>query len=319
MDKPPTTSADVTLWLRREALDFGYTDKIIDRMVRSGEWHRVRHGAYTSGEAWSALTATERHRLTLRAVLRNARSEAVASHVSAALEYGAPVWDIDLRSVHITRRDGKAGRKEAGVVQHRGLLTDAEVVVRSGLALTGPVRTAVDVTRLTDVEHSLVVVNGLLHAGLMTEDEFRVGCWQARRFPGALTAQLVSRLCDARIESAGESRTCHLCWSQRLPMPEPQFPVYDVDGRLLARLDFAWPELGVFLEFDGKEKYLKHRREGESVVDAVLREKRREERICELTGWRCIRVTWADLAHPELLARRIRRVLEAVAAGRSAT
>jgi len=42
----------------------------------------------------------------------------------------------------------------------------------------------------------------------------------------------------------------------------------------------------------------------------LLREKRREELICALTGWVCIRITWEDLARPHLLARRIRRILE---------
>jgi hypothetical protein len=63
------------------------------------------------------------------------------------------------------------------------------------------------------------------------------------------------------------------------------------------------------MEFDGKEKYLKFRRPGESVTDAVLREKRREERIRELTGWTCIRITWADLYDPERTAARIRAVM----------
>jgi very-short-patch-repair endonuclease len=75
---------------------------------------------------------------------------------------------------------------------------------------------------------------------------------------------------------------------------------------LVGRVDFAWPELKVFVEFDGKEKYLKYRKEGESVIDAVRREKRREEDICRATGWRCIRLTWADLYHPERTCARIR-------------
>jgi hypothetical protein len=40
-----------------------------------------------------------------------------------------------------------------------------------------------------------------------------------------------------------------------------------------------------------------------------MREKRREDRIRELTGWRCIRITWADLFHPERTAARIRAML----------
>ena len=78
---------------------------------------------------------------------------------------------------------------------------------------------------------------------------------------------------------------------------------------MIARLDFAWPELGVWLEFDGREKYVKHLREGESVVDAVLREKQRESTIIELTGWRCIRITWADLDRPDATVARILAVL----------
>ena len=64
----------------------------------------------------------------------------------------------------------------------------------------------------------------------------------------------------------------------------------------------------MFLEFDGKVKYEQHLREGESVSDCVVREKQRESRICELTGWRCIRIVWADLYRPAATADRIRRL-----------
>ena len=79
---------------------------------------------------------------------------------------------------------------------------------------------------------------------------------------------------------------------------EPNYKIRDEYGNVLWRVDFAWPELGVFLEFDGKVKYTKFLKKDESVVDAVLAEKKREAQICGLTGWRCIRLTWADLARP---------------------
>ncbi|HEX2771983.1 MAG TPA: hypothetical protein VHN18_06080, partial [Micromonosporaceae bacterium] len=72
----------------------------------------------------------------------------------------------------------------------------------------------------------------------------------------------------------------------------------------------AWRELGVFVEFDGREKYARFRRKNESLEEFLMREKRREERICLLTGWVCIRITWADLERPAATARRIRRILE---------
>ena len=40
-------------------------------------------------------------------------------------------------------------------------------------------------------------------------------------------------------------------------------------------------------------------------VIGLQREKRREELICGLTGWRCIRIVWADLYRPELVIARI--------------
>ena len=89
--------------------------------------------------------------------------------------------------------------------------------------------------------------------------------------------------------------------------------IRDEQGREFARVDFAWEKLGCFLEFDGKVKYLALRRDGETLEEFLLREKRREEKICLLTGWVCIRITWADLENPERLARRIRALL----AGRS--
>jgi hypothetical protein len=56
------------------------------------------------------------------------------------------------------------------------------------------------------------------------------------------------------------------------------------------------------------------RQPGETLDEFLLREKRREEQICALTGWVCIRITWEDLARPRLLARRIRKLLQARAA-----
>ena len=110
-----------------------------------------------------------------------------------------------------------------------------------------------------------------------------------------------------------ESRTAHLIWRANLPRPEPQYKVY-AGRRLLGIVDFAWPELGVILEFDGNVKYEKYLRDGETASDAVIREKNRENRIVEATGWIVIRVVWADLANPTQLVERIRRAMRRRAA-----
>jgi len=88
-------------------------------------------------------------------------------------------------------------------------------------------------------------------------------------------------------------------------MPELQYPVYDQRGRLLGLSDFAWPKFGVLGEFDGRVKYDQLRRPGESPEDVVFREKQREDRMREATGWLMIRIVWADLQAPEQLAQRV--------------
>ncbi|MCB0909300.1 MAG: type IV toxin-antitoxin system AbiEi family antitoxin domain-containing protein [Nocardioidaceae bacterium] len=295
--------------LRREALDQGYDDRAIRRLVRAGVWRKVRHGAYAITEVWDAVSPQDRHRLLARAVLRTAHGSSVLSHVSAAVEWGAPTWGIDLGWVHLTRGDGQTSRRESGVVRHSGVLSAGDVLVREGVALTSGCRAALEVTTVAAVEPALVVVNGLLHAGATTRAELEKAMPLFEHWPNSLTARVVLGLSDSRISSAGESRLYHLCWKAGLPLPVPQVLVEGLEDRFTAFVDFAWPELGVFMEFDGREKYERYRREGETLEQFLLREKRREELICQLTGWICIRITWVDLGHPVRTAARIRNLL----------
>jgi hypothetical protein len=310
---PPPADLSGLIWMRRDLVRDGITDREIWAFVKSGEWHRVRAGAYCLGSVWAQLSPTDRYRLLCRAVLMKAHPSTVLTHVSAAIERGAPAWGIPLDEVHTTRTDGRGGRREAGVIHHRNELPQEHVEEVNGVRVSVAARCAVEVCATAGVEPALVTVNGLLHARQTTLDDIRRLAHDTRFWPESLTTALVLRLADPRLESVGESRTWYFFFCHHLPRPEPQVVIRDEQGREFARVDFAWEKLGCFLEFDGKVKYLALRRDGETLEEFLLREKRREEKICLLTGWVCIRITWADLENPERLARRIRAVL----AGRS--
>jgi len=172
------------------------------------------------------------------------------------------------------------------------------------------------VTTVADTEHSLVVVEGLIHSGATTIDLLADRYAEnMEHWPNSLATDLVLGLADGRTESVGETRSRYLFWSQHLPMPEPQYEVRTAAGHLLGTTDFAWPAYKLFAEFDGRVKYQRYLREGETVIDAVLREKRREQAILEETGWRMIRLVWADLYRPQATATRIRRLMQMPAAG----
>jgi hypothetical protein len=156
----------------------------------------------------------------------------------------------------------------------------------------------------------LVAVCGVLNLRLASLADIREAAGRASRWPNSLSTRLVLARADERLSSVAEVRTWHFFHEHRITRPEPQVEVHDDRGNLLGRVDFAWRRHGVFLEFDGRIKYERHRRPGETLEEFLLREKRREEQICAATGWVCIRVTWADLARPHVLARRIRRLLD---------
>ena len=85
------------------------------------------------GDAWADLSPNGRYAVLCRAALRQARTDVALSHISAANEYGAPMWDLDMTQVHLTRTDHRAGRAEAGIVQHRGRLQPGDVVHLDGV------------------------------------------------------------------------------------------------------------------------------------------------------------------------------------------
>ncbi|MET1060473.1 MAG: type IV toxin-antitoxin system AbiEi family antitoxin domain-containing protein [Nocardioides sp.] len=312
-DRLISGDVDLGLFTRSEVLAAGYDDNYITRMVRAGIWHRVRNGAFIGASIWESLNEVDRHRVRARAVRRKARSDGVLSHVSALAEFGVPFWDLSLDDVHLTRFDQRAGRREAGVCQHRGLLLVGDVTRRNGVMVTSPVRTALDVMATTDSERGMVVGCSMTRGGLCTLPQLKHAYAAIDPRAHSLATRVVLGLVDARFESVGEMRTAFHLWAQGLPRPEPQFEIR-VRGRLVAQLDFAWPEHRVWLEFDGRTKYVDLLRDGETTADVVLREKHREDAVRRITGWICIRVTWADLYHPERLARRIRQAFRDQAA-----
>lgn len=314
MDQLRAICARSVAFLRREAIEAGYGDRQLARARREGVIHRLRRGAYMFTEQWEALDEAGRHLATTAAVLRTGESELILSHTTAAVAHDAPVWDLPLDEVQVTRTDGRSGRRECGVRQHAGALEPEDIVFVNGVPVTSPARTAFDISTTTDVEHALCIVNDLLHRGLVTPAELARISKRMARVPGSLSTDLTFRLADGRCESVGESRTLYMLWKFGIPAPQTQYEIKDERGRVVARVDFAWPELGLFIEFDGRVKYEKLLRDGETATDVVLREKRREELICRLTGWRCLRLVWADLYRPQQTCELIRSTMSAPAA-----
>ena len=250
-------AVDLGLFTRPEILAAGYDDNYITRMVRSGIWHRVRNGAFIAASAWERFDEVDRHRVRSRAVLRKARSEGVLSHVSALAEYGAPFWDLALDDVHLTRFDQRAGRREAGVCQHRWA-----TVGRADVTL--PQRRDGDVSRPHRARHHGDHRHRARRGGRMQHAEGRA----VHRCPSS--SMRTPRSSRGRIRSA--PGWCSASWTRASSRSARCGPPSTAGRRgclvrspssrsarragCVAKLDFAWPEHRVWLEFDGRSKYV---------------------------------------------------------------
>ena len=114
-------------------------------------------------------------------------------------------------------------------------------------------------------------------------------------------------------ESPAESRMLLALFDAGLPVPELQHPVCDIDGRERYRLDFAWLEPMVALEYDGYAAHAERserdaardedlRRRGWIVVRATAEDLRKR-------GWMVVRATADDLRDPARLVSASRNAL----------
>ena len=171
--------------------------------------------------------------------------------------------------------------------------------------MTSPPRTLIDVALVYGFEVGVVVADDFLRRGLTTKAQLWRAYDSMKDWPGALIVRMVIAFSDPRSESVGETLGRLLMRRVGLPAPELQYEVRRPDGSIAGLTDYAWPEHKVLGEFDGRVKYERFLRAGETAANAVWREKRREDELRELTGFAFFRLVWADLFTIEKTARRL--------------
>ena len=269
--------------------------------VRSGEWVRVRRGAYTTAAALSEDTYLRERQLVLAraaAAVRQSRGAVVLSHDAAATVWGAPLLALPA-ATHVAQGTRRAGNAAHDVVRHRRPAAVLDAMELLGLPVTSLARTVVDCACLLGVRAGLVVADAAMASGL----DRRASAAIVASDPGARgirAARAVLAFADDGAESPGESLARWAILRAGFPPPETQLVV---DTRLgTFWLDLGWPEWHLGVEFDGMGKY------GDAPRAVVLAEKRRHDAITE-AGWRLIRLTFADVRSPQALAARLIRAL----------
>lgn len=274
----------------------------VRRMVRADELYRIRRGAFSTT---APATAVARHRQLITSTLPGLAPDTIVSHVSAAVLHGLPVTARHLAKVTVTRPGNGGGHITPYLHQYRTPLPEQDVLALDGVRRTSLARTVVDLARCGELAAAVAAADAALRRGA-TDAQLRAQLSGARRRRGLAQARTVVDLADPLSESWGESMSRVALWWLGLPPPELQYEVC-VDG-ITYRADFAWPEFDVLGEFDGKVKHGELLKSGMTAADAVMRENQRDAALGSL-GWKVVHWVYADVSHPERLARLLRPAL----------
>lgn len=281
--------------------------RAVRRLIRAGELVRVGYGITTPAQAFRAASEAMRHRARVDAVVARSRTGLVVSHESAVVVHGLPWFGPLPERVILTdpTRDRAQRLRFSDKVPARGRVV--RTVHVDGVLTTDLVETAVDVALRCDRGHAIVVLDAVLRRGVPREAVLaELDRRPVRR--GTARARRLVEIADARIESPGESLTHLVVHDLGLPAPVLQHE-FRAATRVVARVDFWFPEAGVVVEFDGMVKYRDRGLRGDRAAEeVVIDEKRREDAVRsfeEVTG--LARVTWRDVlpggAAPRIFAR----------------
>lgn len=265
---------------------------LTERRLREGAYVRVLHGVYAD----PALPRD--HLLRCRAASLLMPEGAALGGRSAAALLGGPVPAYgDPVTVVLPPPLKWAG--PTGVRVHRTDLEERDVLRSTeDLRLTSALRSAWDLAVLETIPTAVGVLDAMLRAGSVTSAELRAvldrsgGRWGRQRVRRAFD------LVDARAESPPESWVRVACALGGLPAPVPQFHVVH-EGAWLARVDLAWPEAKVAVEYEGEHHF------------HGLQIRRDDARLGRLVaaGWTVIRLSAADLRSMDDVIRRIGEAL----------
>ena len=303
----------------------GVTRHHLAGALARGAITRLRQGVYVST---SMVPSDPRAMHELRALAEQvAAPTRTASGMTAAIALGLPLLRSDLAAagpVHLTQPHGGVharGRRRSGMEFDLGdLPTHHTMTLTSGLVVTTPARTALDLAAELELPESLMVVDAALRlelgnvVGRLDRRAYR-NTRAAAAAMGVLEEAATSvkgRARRARVqavlsiasplrESPLESWSCGHFHLAGLPEPSLQKRLRTPLGDMYP--DCTWEEFMVIGEADGEGKYADQ--------SAFAREKEREAAFRDL-GWSVFRWTGREgFGTPAVVVGRARRALAA--------
>ena len=244
------------------------TESVLRWGERKGRWRRIDRGVWAEGPEEPGVLDLAR-----AAVMATG---GVASHHLAGVLHGLD--SVALDGTWVTLPPTGNGRRSHA---RRRKLSHERIVTVAGLPCTDGLQTMVDLASSLDDLVWEQALESALRKRLVVVDDLR----------GVKERVLELRPAGAPpTESLLETLFVQLA---RPILPEPVRQLWIEDA--YARLDLAWPELGLFVELDGQHH-----------LDQPVYDARRETAVAAATGWLCGRFTWTEVVRlPTTTARRL--------------
>ena len=282
---------------RAELAKAGLTAGRLRSLLARGALVRVRRGVYAS----AALTPRRRHLLSGGhpdpAYVEQVRAALLAPGGSAAAagRTAAVLWGFDLvvepAAIEIHTAVGRTHVAMASVLLHARSLVDIEVRDLGGhrpLRVLTPVATVLDCAASRPLHEAVAVADSAMRLGAVTLHQLTEAVQARRGLPGARRLRRVLALVDPGCESVLESLLRILLAQHEIAPGRSQYVIRTPGGKIVARADFAWPDVLLMLECDGQRWH--------DPEDARALDRRRDNEVARL-GWRVLRITWDDVVN----------------------
>jgi hypothetical protein len=256
----------------------------VRRRQDSGRWHAPWEGVLVD-----AIRASDPITLAAAAVLLAGDAAALTGPTAAHLHGCRSVEPLP---VHLVVPYGHWLRTRSGLVVHNGRMLDADREERHGLPVLCLERVLTDMLCRSSPSDALAVTDEAL---AMVEPDRREAfrATIARRLDqrsdprGTRRGAQLLALATGKAASPAESWFLYRIVDAGFPVPEVNWSLVGPDGREIYRLDYAWPELRIVVEYNGHAYHVGREAEDEARAEDLRRR-----------GWIVITVGADELGRP---------------------
>lgn len=254
------------------------------RMLSGPSWRRLLPDVYVHEDAYRP----EDHRMWCDAVALRLPPGGAIGGLSAAYLHGVNLLPRT-SAVSVVLPETTRPRPHPWVLVSHYRLGPGDVTRFAGLPITTGVRTAFDLGRRSPRTEALVAVDALLHRRVTRPAILADYLATHPGWPGSSQLRELLALAEPLTESPMETRLRLVLLDAGAPNPTAQHDVRTEDGRLLGRVDLAYPRWRIAIEYEGDHhRERSHFRRDIAHLNAL-----------RAAGWLVLRFTADDvLTHP---------------------